>query len=522
MKLKNVTFMEQHVEKIALLVAVLITLVVVFFFVIKPPYTTGGARGTPVQTPASINEFVHERARQLEQKLKRTEPDEVLKNRKDPKYLESFISSLDAPLVTRQGFAAWDGLQPESSTSKLIEQPYAPYESPAAKVTVARANLLTIVSQEVDKMPALKEFFKARGVTSGPYDLQTVTVAGTFDMAALRASITREAPGFRKISERDIDTVFAIADVVLQRQEQLPDGSWSQPVTVPQSPNQMATRALKNPIPHAETQKLLLEFLKNQTQVINPIFPEVMGENGWQAPLPPSPEPKTPENEENPAVAPAAAPAANQPKPEGAAATRSILHKDVIHFWADDFTAMPAKNYKYRAMIVFTNPLYGLRGMPEDQRLVENKRFLADKELKWSDWSAEVSTEPAGYFRVVSANPNPRGSVAKIDLFRYYNGAWRKAQFPRVMEGDPIGEPTELTLGGKKVTIDFSTGAYLSNISKFKMIDKQGFARETQLVTYTRDGQFHTKLVLADKVDEKLNAIEAKVSDKIVDGTREK
>lgn len=519
MKLKNISFMEQHVEKIALLVAVLITLVVIFFFVVKTPYTTSGGRGGPELTPAKVNEVVAEQAKRLGQKLKQTEADPVLRDHKDPKYLESFVSALQTPLMTRSPLAVWDGPQPVNSTSEVIEQDYPSYESPAPKVTVVRANLLTIVSQEVDKMPALKEFFKNHGVTGPPYDLQTVTVAGTFDMAALRASITREAPGFRKVSERDIDTVFALTDVVLQRQEQLPDGSWSEPITVAQSPNQMPTRALKNPIPHAETQRLVLEFLKNQTQIINPIFPEVMGENGWQAPLPPSPDPKTPEIEENPAIAPA-----NQAKPDGQTATavRSILHRDVIHFWADDFTAMPAKNYKYRAMIVFTNPHYGLRGMPEKQRLIENKRFLADKELKWSDWSDMVSTEPAGYFRVVSASPNSRGSVAKIDLFRYYNGAWRKAQFGRVMEGDPIGEPTELTLSGKKVIIDFSTGAYLANIAKFKMIDKQGFARETQIITYTRDGKFFSKLVLADKNDEQLNAIEAKVSDKIVDGTKDK
>lgn len=101
-------------------------------------------------------------------------------------------------------------------------------------------------------------------------------------------------------------------------------------------------------------------------------------------------------------------------------------------FWANDLGVQPGMTYRYKARLVFTNPLFG-------QRLPKAQADEAARPMTigaWSDWTEPVTTPRRLYQFLMSRNSN--GETGTVEVWKFNDGEWWTETFT-VAAGDVIG-----------------------------------------------------------------------------------
>ncbi len=118
-----------------------------------------------------------------------------------------------------------------------------------------------------------------------------------------------------------------------------------------------------------------------------------------------------------------------------------------VHFWSHDFDVEPGATYRYRARLVFVNPMYGRKSS-----LDESLHEFADAKLSRSEWSGwgepvDVSWDEYYFLTGASAGNSAIGSAsATAELYRFYYGYWRKSTVA-LQPGDRFVSQIELPAG---------------------------------------------------------------------------
>ena len=137
-----------------------------------------------------------------------------------------------------------------------------------------------------------------------------------------------------------------------------------------------------------------------------------------------------------------------------------IAEEEELLIWAHDIGVVPGSTYRYRCRILLYNPFFAKgRSLLEEQRPLQESFEIASAA---SGWSKPVTVAPPVEFFVIRAN-DQEGSMglgeARVELFRYENGARRSQQFT-IQPGERIGR--SVNIGGNEV--DFETDWYLVDV----------------------------------------------------------
>jgi hypothetical protein len=141
-----------------------------------------------------------------------------------------------------------------------------------------------------------------------------------------------------------------------------------------------------------------------------------------------------------------------------------IAVDDEMLVWTHDLSVEPGATYRYRCEVLLYNPLFA-----RSRQLLEAQQDRAKSftiESLTSDWSSPIEIRPPVEFYVVRASEEG-GSLglgeASIEMYRYYEGSRRSAQFS-VQPGERIGRESTVQGGDRGVVIDFSSEWYLVDV----------------------------------------------------------
>lgn len=289
MKLKNVTFLERHIEKLLIALTLLILVGVGYFY---------GLRGTTVtidgQTmePKDIDPHLEIKARRLADALNSKQLPPELKLAV-PEYAQAFAQKLDeqlmpglvAPLALAQVPLIPGG---DEETKDL---PYYTPTVPAPELVAARADLGTVDPQEVQSNPDLAKFLQdvKHLPQGGPFDMDWVSVVGRFNMQAMVEQLMKNPGG--NIQPIPTDWwlgKFGVLDVQLQREEyDEARHKWSEPTMVDPFPGSLTFRYI-NTVDEVKPEEAAywLDVMRNNQRVIQqlPIPVVLAGGKTWTPP----------------------------------------------------------------------------------------------------------------------------------------------------------------------------------------------------------------------------------------------
>ena len=237
MKNKDFGFFQQHAEKIALGLGLLVLLAVgVSQFVLGEPNAVE-INNQPV-APGEIRETVVREAQRLDQSLKRDSPVEP---REIPKYAESFVNLYTLPVASDRTLNPIDQVGLADTWVKVVQPSYAKKILPdvplATDVFVKNGHgvLADIQDQQVIN---LREMIG----NEQPADFPYVSVSAKFSFAEwvnrLRSS---DIPAVNRVEEGLWADRLAITGVQLLREELDPEtGKWGNPTEIDPLPGQYA------------------------------------------------------------------------------------------------------------------------------------------------------------------------------------------------------------------------------------------------------------------------------------------
>jgi len=282
MKTKILALLEKYVEY-----AVLAAVVIVFGlyaaqqFVGDPNAATRKGSKTPV-SPADVNATLETRARTLKQGLEQgaarpggtadlgglTPPDASDLGGRFHRVSEAEILPDRFLALSPAYTGVVDATGASSSVARTeIDIPIIP----SATEVVAYQSYDTLTDDAVDSDGELSARF-----TEEPHDVSWMTVAGRFDVdETLRRFAAEGADGKPAISSRWYDDRIDVLDVVVERRERQPDGTWSAPEVVPMLPGQVTFRADVEGDVTARVRDAVLDDVRTggtQQQVVQPEF----------------------------------------------------------------------------------------------------------------------------------------------------------------------------------------------------------------------------------------------------------
>jgi hypothetical protein len=449
MKFKNINIIERHIEKVILALCVVVLLWVGYRYFVATPFqvTIDGQ----MLGPRQIDPMLAEEARKIDTEL-RGKADDKLQQWKVPNYIRQMQQRIEQPVTPDKTFASLRGsrdlfvitqedgtIGPTTNNNQVVAQYHTPVV-PAPQAMIAQPNLGTLSELAVRTQPNLRQV-----VGQPPYDLLWVSLASAFDATALRESLTRQATvSFMRIPETWWQQTLAISDVMVQREQLMPDGQWGQSTLLPPSPDRPSYRTVMAN-PGRNFREVVASIRQNQAQVVQPTGYELIDGRVWTAPAITLPE-SAPTNptEAPPTMIPPGMMESAPPGMFGDGAmppsTRPRLGRggvdpvnaDQIELWAYDLTAESGTRYRYRMRVAVVNPLFGKSLAGEQTPLAKQAQLLSP----WSEWT-EVETLRQRYTFLVNATRPPLNQ-AQIEIWQFSGGNWRTAKFV-VSAGDQIG-----------------------------------------------------------------------------------
>lgn len=300
MKIKDISFLEKHTEKIVLALAV------VFLGAVVAVYVLGGQVRVKVDNrdvaAHDVESVLANEAQRLAQKLDGASDLRI----STPDVESRFNEALKRDATPGEGaFAALGGpggLDLAGGIPTIGVLPYRLVTVPAPTDVMARAGQGSLDPATLSQAPGIAQVVGNRA----PFDLGWVVVGAKFPISKLEEQL--EAPSTDEIAEVPESwwsTRLELADVELWRQEKTATG-WTEPVMIPAMPGQPTFRRYfkGNVITKANVSKLIDELRKQRTPLIRPQFYKLLaGSGGWGLPpLPGMATPTAPGPAESPAL----------------------------------------------------------------------------------------------------------------------------------------------------------------------------------------------------------------------------
>ncbi len=147
-------------------------------------------------------------------------------------------------------------------------------------------------------------------------------------------------------------------------------------------------------------------------------------------------------------------------------AAEAEANKSLSTIWAHDITAVPGQTYRYRMRVRIYNPFFArkLNLMPSQAHLADELTLASE----FSDWSNPVKVPTPLEFFVTEASVSSGigsqgGPQANFEVYRFYDGVWRQAEFT-ARPGDRIGDLRRPRRNQTGPTIDYSTSWFVLDI----------------------------------------------------------
>ena len=216
MKLKNVSFVDRTLHKIAPLVALLFLLVVLYFYVLGEPYQVVLQHGGNPVPPEQVEDEIQRAASRLEKKIYSTENPLKIPMKLIP-YTEEFQTRSLQSLVGKTTFDV--PLGPAGLDAKVFTPtPLPPSEymvhlpPPATDVKARPTYGVLALPQDP---PEVRSAWTHLVGDSEPRDVRIVTITGSFDLAEWRRRLTSAPVGQRiVVPESWWRSMLAVTDVV--------------------------------------------------------------------------------------------------------------------------------------------------------------------------------------------------------------------------------------------------------------------------------------------------------------------
>ncbi len=287
MKLKGVNPLEQHVEKIVLVLVVVILLgVIAMQFVTQPNTIEVGSRRV---TPDAIYQVLGEQARSLESQISDTSPrlpdvqDVDLVARYDSAFRSDEGGSVELPSALGEGVDVVAALGVEKVTPgggnfDAIEA----LRVPVTSEPVAVSRWATLDPFAVAEVPELGS------IGSGgeqPLDFASVSIEATFSGSELRKVLEGEDgfPGVPRLFWAS--TGMAVMGLEVERQKLMADGSWGASERIQRPPmSAVPTDAVRESDPLVRLNEVVALAQEHAPDVIRPAFVPTISGPMWEPP----------------------------------------------------------------------------------------------------------------------------------------------------------------------------------------------------------------------------------------------
>lgn len=286
MKLKGVNPLEQHVEKIVLVVVVVILLgVIAMQFVTQPNTITVGSREV---TPDAIYQVLGEQARTLESQISDTSPElpEVDDVDLVERYNRAFAASdgalleLPAPLGEGVDVIAALGVESVTPGGGNFDEIEA-LSVPKTSEPVAVSRWATLDPFAVSEVPELGSI----GSGDQPLDFASVSIEASFSGSQLRMVLDGEDgyPGVPRLFWAS--TGIAVMGLEVERQKLNADGSWGRSEGITRPPlTPMPTAAVSASDPLVRLNEVVSLAQEHAADVIRPAFVPTISGPVWEPP----------------------------------------------------------------------------------------------------------------------------------------------------------------------------------------------------------------------------------------------
>ena len=479
MKLKNVSFVELHVEKFVVALGALFFLVVVWQYALVDPYVVDMGLKTGVR-PGQIEQWVLDEQSRLQQKI---EPGSrsPLPAMAVPPYTVMFRKRINRPPMLADRFdpLSRPGLGHLGPTGLgrgpvVLPTPPVPHEVN----TVAGNGVL------LDHEPLVKHFFKfakehpfdgswhtgtqvAKAYASlitqrSPRDFNYVSVGGLFDVEAWRKKWHQS----QEISRDRWEAATVLVDVLVERQAFDPvQGQWSPLTVVAPLPGALSFRDPPKRWTTRQAQQAVALIKNRQNEVARPLFAPMTDAASWQTFGP----------------------------------SKASLHWRV---WGHDLTVRPGVTYRYRLRVSMLNPLF----QKSQAAGVLGESYFNQMSVQSppSAWTEPVVIDPVYRFFVVGGSGSER--EATIEVWRLFNGRARVGEF-RVNPGDLLGGVVSVDVGGVARDLDMrigalavdlvdtSSGASVGGKSTLVYVDLETNKLMERTIEVDRDSPVRTRLI---------------------------
>ncbi|HEY8751854.1 MAG TPA: hypothetical protein VIM11_27985 [Tepidisphaeraceae bacterium] len=434
---KALTFLEQHVQWLALGLGGVFFLFCVWAYVYTPPATaTLTGKREPV-SPGQIDELTRDGpVREIEQSINSNGdlaimvPDVVKpwQAQMDATNAKIFVQKWSRPLYTDTGIFSGPGPTTGPGNDYIAALPTLPKAVPLVPTAG-----LSVVSMPVNQKNAPGG---VQAVVNSNFDQEWATASFTIPATDLKTAFAAVLANKGK----GLSLTTDILHVELKRQRGTigPNGpvfpNGEEGVETVAIPKMLQADARPLPVPKAsipEKASYKDWAEKNIDVVYQPKFYDVHGGTPW---VPPSAAPApgaaaaagAPKGIAGipPALPPRVIPGA-QPNPAipGAAGGRNpgeinpeAIAQDIL-IWAHDDTVEPGQVYRYRIVYYMKNPVMGLTVIADD-KIVDVLAVPSPP----SDWSQPVTLPQTTKFWFASL----RGNAATADVYHWENGGWIK------------------------------------------------------------------------------------------------
>lgn len=502
MKLKGVNPIEQHIEKIVLMVMLVLLLAVLAMqFVSRPNDIDVGDRSV---SPDQVYTVLEGEASRLDGQLKNQNPSLPEINEVDlvQRYNDAFANAsggrveLTAALgsgidITDIGVVVHDG-------DRGSKGPVNALAVPVTSQPVAASQWSTLDPYAIELVPEYQKYVPS----VQPFDFPSVSVEATFSGTDLKSVLLGSGNVDNAIPKRFWSTGIAILGFDAERQKLLPDGSWgaSEPVVRPPH-TPMPTVAIHKEAGLFELTDLVKKAEGVASEIVRPMFPPTIAGTPWTPPsergasaddseavaiaraerlLKRSEEELVKLNEANKRNASRIARTEKRiqelkdqlkdlgvnPEDTGTSRTRttaadqiSVLDKESVALWIHDLGVDAGATYRYRTRVVVNNPLFRKGGeLDPDDAAQQAMTLNAFSRGEWSSWSHSVVVGAEEYFFVTKAETGSRisGSEPKatLEMYKMYYGHYRRSTFSAA-PGDELA--TTVRMSGSLLMFDTAT-----------------------------------------------------------------
>lgn len=545
MKIKNVSFIEAHIEKLILGVAVLVFLGSVYIYVLGSPNAI--EIGGEMTDPGEIDTKLLDDANRLRSKIKSSKPHDELVKLSVPPYRENFQSRASLTYLPEQLAYSWS-IPANIGIGDGGEFPkYHVPAVPAPTIAATSTEINTIVADELKNNEALAKRFP----DGPPLDVQIVSIAGTFPMNEMVAELEKNPDNEEVLAlvPEWWKEQFSILEVEVERQMQNEDGSWSEATYVTGVPGTLNFHNRPEIVTSDVGRQIITQLTKNRLEIIQPTVPRMV--QPWAPPAGQKTEvdPRVREiqqleneiltlnnqlaNQEQRLKRPnirdvqkaqirklverieedrkAKLDQINKLKDvlkqekgdvEQGVPGDDLIKQEVVNWYTVDYNVKSRTVYRYRSRVHVTNPLYTLFSQNKiaQEQIAEHSKKLTLASA-WSDWSSPVQTEASNFYFAVSASPTPAPGRVNFEVYKFFDGNIRKQSF-RAEPGDSIGGVVPMQAkNGVTQPVNFGINMTLIDLEPIQIQKGLVPTRTYRIVLMDADGNVEERIISEDRRD---------------------